>query len=896
MKAGFETVLFGRLVDDWPGKLRMIREAGFLGVEVAQSPEMLRLSGIEDYKTLRGMLADADLHLIGLAGGTLGKRLNWVGDEKKPDFFYVDEWHEEEYTRAMRAGAVLALHPHLFLQIDTISDALKILKAHPEHQFPNLKLLPDTAHVHMTESEPLDVLEVLRKHAQRIAAIHLKDWQPQFGRYSHRYARGFVEPGDGIVGVDKVCQHLSHIHPLPDWLIVEIDSTRTTYEETLANCSKWVRANLSSLIKEPDPAPRRTMVEPVLVAVTPREKPVIERERQLEFRARLTEASQRSSKSFYEEIAAAFGKLVPAHLVQIWIYTPGQERLNLKGYYRPEESTAFLSLTLLDCNESNDAPVCQSVIAEQVAQAFDLRDQGHRGKFHDQDLLKSLDAMGGRWMVSVPVCNTWNAHHLRFVVNLFPDETHEEVRPWLSSEQREAFLKELGKLAEALSFSADSMLDERCISAAGTIHRNAPLDPEPQKYYQFLVEQIAVHLEAEGVALFLPNERFERLDWVASAPHTTRWRDGLTDAERHYFFHKDRERNAVNAYVEQEMRYFDGTKAKQPPKSEEPVDTPDIHQCMYFPIVSSRLKKVLGVIRCRNRREMLKVNRHGGFPGCGMFTDDEAAVLDTMFQAASPTLELLAQHRERIWALGRLSHEFDAPVATILASVDMIRSCLEEKNIKARDLFGRDYVDDIYQWAQIQYRLLQNADGFRLSFEDGLPMEWAETDLYTQVVSPVVTQMAYRFRLKGIKHVPISNHYSGIQPLWVDRNWMQLVFFNLLTNAWKYGGDPKQLHITLDWRMDVGSLVLRCSNQGPGIDEKFAHDIFTPGFRDPDAKHRDVTGQGLGLATVMAIAKAHGGTARLARGKSPTIFELVLPTSLLKQPTLKPAYRTLRRS
>jgi signal transduction histidine kinase/sugar phosphate isomerase/epimerase len=893
MKVGFETVLFGRIVDDWPGKLRMIREAGFLGVEIAQSPEMLRLSGVGDYNILRSMLVDADLHLIGLAGGALKKRLEWVGNAEMPDYFYVDEWHQDEYRQAMKAGAVLALHPHLFLQIDTIADALKVLREHPPHEWPNLKLLPDTAHLHMTGDDPL---EILKKHAHRIAAIHLKDWLPQFGRYSHRYARGFVEPGKGIVGVKKICESLSTIYPLPDWLVVEVDSTRTTYGETLNLCSRWVENTLPGVIQKKQPAkfpPATSVSDPV---PTESRAPVIDRDKQLEFRTRLAEASQRSSRSFYEEVAAAFGQLVPSHLVQIWIYTPGEDRLNLKGYFRPEGGTAYLGCTLLECTEANGrAPVCQRVIAEPVAQAFDLTHPETRANFRDTRLLASLDALEGSWMISVPVCNTWNAHHLRFVVNLFPDAKQKEVENWLAADKREQFLLELGRLAEALSYSADSMLNERCIVATGAVHHSAPLDLDPQKYYNFLVHEISKHLEAEGVALFLPNEQFKRLDCVASAPGPTKWRENLAKAERHYFFDKDKERKVVIAYLDQEMSYFDAAQTNGKHKSEEPVAAPGEHQCMYFPIVSSRMRKAVGVVRCRNRRETLKVVEHGEFPKCGMFTDDEAAMLDTLFQAACPTLEMLSQQREKIWALGRLNHELDAPVATILASVDMMRTALENKNIKVRDLFGRDYVEDIYQWAQIQYRLLQNAETFRLSFEDRRLLECEETDLYTQVVAPVVTQMAYRFRLKGIKHVPISNHLNGMKPLWVDRNWMQLIFFNLLTNAWKYGGDPKQLHISLDWRMDRSYLVLRCSNQGIGVDEKYAQDIFRPGFRDPEASHHDVSGLGLGLATVLAIAQAHGGTARLAKGRFPTIFEVVLPASLLHQPPNgAPTHRTLR--
>jgi signal transduction histidine kinase/sugar phosphate isomerase/epimerase len=900
MKAGFETVIFGRIVDDWPGKLRMIREAGFLGVEIAQSPEMLRLSGIKSYQELRHRVEDADLHLIGLAGGALSKRLKWVGEEPKPDFFYIDDWHEEECHKAMNEGAVLAMHPHLFLKIDTLEDAEKILDSHPAHLWPNLKLLPDTAHLHMTGSNPL---EALRKHVKRLAAIHLKDWLPQFGRYSHRYARGFVEPGTGIVKLKEICDVLPSLYPLPDWLIVEVDSTRSTHQETLKKCASWVYEKIPKLEKVEAPADVTPTSNPPLLQPPAQ---AISLERQLTFRTRIAEASQHSSRSFYGEAADAFAQLIPSHVAQIWIYTPGRDRLNLKGYHRAADSQAHLSLSLLDCGEENNQeggrkiPLCQQVIAEQVAKAFPLTDPAIQNDFFDRNLLDSLLAEGCEWMISVPICNTWNAHHLRFVINLFPNTKSEEVKAWLSDEKREQFLVELGGLAEALSLSADSMLDERCIYAAGVVHRAAlsAIDRQesldPQLYYQFLVKEIANQIDAEGVSLFLPNEQFQRLECAACEPAPLNWSAGLSDAEKYYFFDKDKNRNAVLAYDKQEMYYFDGSSPTEP-KSWESVETQDQHHCIYFPIVSDRLNRTIGVVRCRNRKEKLADAPPGQFARCSMFTDDGAAVLDAMSQAACPTMELLQQQRERIWALNRLNHELDAPVATILACVDMMRMVLNKKGINEREFFGREYIEDIQQWAQIQFRLLQNAEAFRMSFDNRQFLEYEDVNLYTEVVAPVVTQMAYRFRLKGMKHVPITNNLSSLKSIWVDKNWMQLVFFNLLTNAWKYGGAPQNLHITLDWYSNWGNIVLRCTNFGPGIDDKYAEDIFRAGFRDPSAKHQDVTGLGMGLATVLAIAKAHGGTAKLTKGRNPTTFEVLLPSSLLQGPPKNtPETRTLR--
>lgn len=878
MKAGFETVIFGRIVDDWPEKFRMIREAGFRGIEIAQSPEMLRLSGVSDYQTLRNMLQDADLHLIGLAGGSLEMRLRWIGETQRPDYLYVSDWQASTYEHALTDGAVLAIHPHLYMPIDTMSHALSILSQYSEAEWPNLKLLPDTAHLFMTGSDPV---QVLNSYAPRLAAIHLKDWVPQFGRYSHRYARGFVEPGQGILELEKICNVLTGINPLPQWTVIEVENSRTTVAETLRNCANWLEQHL--------PGTTAPLIYKSKIKSVSWRPSVIERERQLEFRTRLTEASQRSRDSFYMEAAAAFAELIPSQLVQVWVCTPGQDRLNLKGYHASTESKIDFSLTTLEFRDGNaEAALHSQVVAGQVCMAFDLNLPENREALSDRQMLNSGIAVGANWLLSIPVSNTWNAHHLRFVVNVFPDLSSEEVQRWLEIESRDAFLAELNLLAQALSFSADSMLDARCIDAMGAIHRKAPLDLDPHSYYRFLVFEVSRILKAEGVTLFIPNEPYRRLEWVATHAEQSelKWSAGLGSGDLFYHLDdpNDLGRMPVQAYGNQEMYYLDQRFKTNASKSWEIVTTPDAYYCMYFPIVSPRLGKTIGVLRCRNRIETLNNSPGSPFPPCGSFTDDEAAILDTLTQAAAPRMELLAEQRERIHALSKLTHEFSAPIATIQASVDMIQSVFRKRKTRPVDFFGRDYVDDIANWTQILFRLLQNAEAASMSFEDQNLMELCETDIIKEVVSPVVNQMAYRFRLKGFSGHPIKNNIHDLPNMWVDKNWMQVVFFNLLTNAWKYGGDPKHLQITLDSFLMDKNIVIRCSNNGPGVAPQYAEAIFKPGFRDPEARHRDVSGQGLGLATVMSIAKAHQGSVRLAQGRDPTIFELQLPSTLLNPP------------
>ncbi len=80
---------------------------------------------------------------------------------------------------------------------------------------------------------------------------------------------------------------------------------------------------------------------------------------------------------------------------------------------------------------------------------------------------------------------------------------------------------------------------------------------------------------------------------------------------------------------------------------------------------------------------------------------------------------------------------------------------------------------------------------------------------------------------------------------------------NLLINAWKYTGDNKQISIvaarTRRW------VEISVNDDGPGIPREEQGAIFEKFQRGEAAPHHNVSGYGLGLAFVRAIARAHRG-------------------------------------
>ncbi len=96
---------------------------------------------------------------------------------------------------------------------------------------------------------------------------------------------------------------------------------------------------------------------------------------------------------------------------------------------------------------------------------------------------------------------------------------------------------------------------------------------------------------------------------------------------------------------------------------------------------------------------------------------------------------------------------------------------------------------------------------------------------------------------------------------------------NLIDNAIKY--TPKGGTVHVDTRRDGSSVTLTVRDSGRGIPEEERARVGTRFYR----LDRAVPGWGLGLASVLAIARLHGGSLQLADAGPGLIARLVLPAT-----------------
>lgn len=119
---------------------------------------------------------------------------------------------------------------------------------------------------------------------------------------------------------------------------------------------------------------------------------------------------------------------------------------------------------------------------------------------------------------------------------------------------------------------------------------------------------------------------------------------------------------------------------------------------------------------------------------------------------------------------------------------------------------------------------------------------------------------------------------ATIPPLNIDAAKMDLVFQNLIDNAFKYSHNNSV--ITINMQLLPKYLEIKIADQGVGVPAHQIHRLFTKFFRGDNVIRMQTEGSGLGLFIVKNIIKNHGGDIHVeSQENKGTTFIFTLPLS-----------------
>jgi len=207
--------------------------------------------------------------------------------------------------------------------------------------------------------------------------------------------------------------------------------------------------------------------------------------------------------------------------------------------------------------------------------------------------------------------------------------------------------------------------------------------------------------------------------------------------------------------------------------------------------------------------------------------------------------ELQAVNKELEAFCYSASHDLRAP----LRAIDGFSKILLEDYLDALDKQGEHYLQRVRADAQNMGQLI---DGLSNLFHiTRRPINKKMINLET------IAKEAYESLKNEWKHKKVNFTLHQCPPVLADPHLMQIVFFNLLSNALKFTRKRAIAEIEVGSEVKDKQRVFFVKDNGIGFDMKYADKIFVSFQRLHRAEEYE--GAGIGLATVQRIIHRHSG-------------------------------------
>jgi len=213
-------------------------------------------------------------------------------------------------------------------------------------------------------------------------------------------------------------------------------------------------------------------------------------------------------------------------------------------------------------------------------------------------------------------------------------------------------------------------------------------------------------------------------------------------------------------------------------------------------------------------------------------------------------MEAEAANRVKDEFLSTLSHELRTPLTAIMGWSDLLLH--DEVELDKR----RQAIETIFRNANSQCQLINDLLEVSRIITGKLRLEFVACELHS-VIEAAAESIRPTAEAKGVRLQVLLEPNVG--PVFGDRERLQQIVWNLLSNGVKFTGKGGLVQVTLQRINSHVEIVV--NDTGVGIKSDFLPHVFDR-FRQADGSTtRNYGGLGLGLAIVRHLVELHGGTA-----------------------------------
>ena len=196
-----------------------------------------------------------------------------------------------------------------------------------------------------------------------------------------------------------------------------------------------------------------------------------------------------------------------------------------------------------------------------------------------------------------------------------------------------------------------------------------------------------------------------------------------------------------------------------------------------------------------------------------------------------------------------LSHEFKTPITLILSSID---SLSENKNIRDHKLLKE--VGLIFNNSKRLLRLINQLIDFRKVEDKKFILRASKTNLF-QFSKTIFKDFEREAQKRNIKFLlKTNNEYLDI---YLDRNLMDKVYFNLLSNSFKFTPNNGSIIIEIEDIKDSNFVKIYFKDSGIGIPKEELNSVFKPFYR---GSNNNKSSSGIGLHLSKEFIELHKGS------------------------------------
>jgi len=197
-----------------------------------------------------------------------------------------------------------------------------------------------------------------------------------------------------------------------------------------------------------------------------------------------------------------------------------------------------------------------------------------------------------------------------------------------------------------------------------------------------------------------------------------------------------------------------------------------------------------------------------------------------------------------------ISHELRTPLTLILNPIEVIG---DTENLSVR---GRAQVEIVRKNANRMVRFINQILDLRKLESGQSKLKISEFELIG-----FLRNISEYFRELSVSKNIALEVVSESEKLMVkaDLEKIDIVVFNLLSNAFKFSPDDKKITVTVYPKPDADQVTIEVSDQGHGVQDSQLEDIFGLYYQVSENRDRQLKGTGIGLALARELITLHEG-------------------------------------